>query len=59
MSSGACRARLGRVQGQDVEDRGDGEDDVKVRNVEDFAAPGLEPALPRFPAAARTVSIAT
>ncbi len=49
---------LGRVPGQDIEDRGDGEDDVKVRNVEDFVASRVEPALPRFPTATRTVSIA-
>lgn len=29
---------LGRVPGQDIEDRGDGEDDMEVRNVEHFCA---------------------
>jgi hypothetical protein len=36
---------LGRVPSEDVEDGRDGEDDVKVRDVENFVAPRIEPLL--------------
>jgi hypothetical protein len=41
----------GRVQSQDIEDRGDGEDHVKVGNVEDLIASRVEPLLAGLAAA--------
>lgn len=50
---------FGRVPSQDIEDLGNGEDDVEVRNVEDFIASRVEPLLTCLTAAPRTVTIAT
>ena len=49
---------LGSMQSQDIEDRRDGEDDVKVRDVEHFIASRVEPSFPRLTTAPRTVTIA-
>ncbi len=50
---------LGRQQSENVEDGRDGEDDVRVGNVEHFVTPRVEPSFPRLTAAARTVPVAT
>ena len=47
-----------RVHAEDVERRRDGEDGVKVRNVEDLGATCFEPALARLGSAAGAVTIA-
>src|ERR1700690_885049 len=50
---------LGSAEGQSIEALGDGEDDVKVGNVEDLLASCLEPVLAGLTPAAGTVAIAT
>ena len=54
-----CVEDLWRVQSQGVQRLGNGEDDVEVRNVENFLASLLEPALTRLGAAPGTVPVAT
>jgi hypothetical protein len=49
---------LGRVASENIEDGRDGEDDVKVRDVENFVAPCIEPLLAGLASAAGTVTIA-
>jgi hypothetical protein len=49
---------LGRVQSQDIEDGGNGEDDVEIRDVEDFIAARIEPSFPRFSTATGAMSVA-
>jgi alkylated DNA repair dioxygenase AlkB len=52
-----CVDDLGRVQSQDIENRRDREDDVKVRDVEDFITARVEPLLASFSTAAGTVTV--
>ena len=48
----------GRVQGQHIESVGDGEDDVKVRDVEGFFAAGVEPSLAGLSTAPGAMTVA-